>query len=105
MKGLGRKAPDPTSDVQVLRDYLQQFDAILILQGRLITASIPAGQTTVTVTHGLGRAYLGAILTGTNGATAPFAFLPGVASDPNTAIAFAIPSTSAAATSVAFWVF
>ena len=105
MKNLGRKAPAPTEDVQVLRDYLQQFDGIAILQGRLVTATILAGHSLVVATHGLGRAFKGAFPVGTNGGVAPFSFSPDLVDDPTTTVSLCISALSANDTVVSFWVF
>jgi len=64
MKGLGRKAKDSEDEQRVVREYLEQFNAIPILNGQLIECFIPSGSSFAIVRHSLGRAYRGGMIAG-----------------------------------------
>jgi hypothetical protein len=64
LKGLGRPEPETADDVKTLRNYLEQFSGVAILDGREVTGTVPAGSTFVRIRHALGRSYRGGWVVG-----------------------------------------
>lgn len=61
-RSLGRPGASSEAEAAVQREYVTQLREIPLLDGQLVTATIPAGGLYVRVNHSLGRPYTGGIL-------------------------------------------
>jgi hypothetical protein len=108
LTGLGKKAVTPDEDVTVIRNYIEQFRGLQILNGQLQSVTFGTGATSATLTHSLGRSYLGAIVVGT-ALVQPFAATPQSTAtaglDPTKQVLVLLASAPAVPNLVNVWVF
>ena len=109
MKGLDRQQPTDGAEIKAFRDYLQQFKELDFLNGQRVEGTIAAGSQFVLVRHTLGRAYVGANISGVSTAEAVMPQTPNAARDGGTDVTkfavFFCASPVAADTVVSAWVF
>lgn len=109
MKSLGRRGATPADDTEVLRKYVEQLPAALVLDGQLVTGVILSGSQVVRIRHTLGRAYVGGAIVGVSAATAVQVQTPQAASASGvpTTRELVVGTTAAVAqdTAVNVWVF
>lgn len=71
LKTLARQSDFQEREIASLRDYVQQFSALELLNYQTVTGTITTGSAFVRIRHSLGRAYQAGIIAGASSSVTP----------------------------------